>query len=111
MKMYIELWKATAAWLELSKEERGNYMSQLGPAIQHLVEQGAEILNWGVGDAGTYNKADYDFFAVWRFPSAEAAQNFEQLVVGAGWYNYFEQVNMMGDPTTPEEVIGKLINL
>lgn len=111
MKMYIELWKATQAWIDLSKEERGNYMGQLGPAIQQLVEGGAEILNWGAIDQETYKKVDYDFFAVWRFPSQEAAEGFEKLVEGAGWYTYFEQVNAMGNPVSPQEVIGQLINM
>ena len=111
MKMYIELWKATQAWIDLSKEERGNYMSQLGPAIQQLVESGVEIINWGAIDSNTYNKVDYDFFAVWKFPSQESAESFEKLVEGAGWYNYFRQVNAMGNPVTAEEVIGQLINM
>lgn len=111
MKMYIELWKATQAWIDLSKDERGNYMSQLGPAIQQLVESGVEIINWGAIDSTTYNKVDYDFFAVWKFPSQDAAESFEKLVEGAGWYNYFEQVNAMGNPVTAEEVIGQLVNM
>ena len=36
MKTYIELWKAKTAWLELSPEARGEYMNQLGPAIQSI---------------------------------------------------------------------------
>lgn len=111
MKMYIELWKATQAWIDLSKDERGNYMNQLGPAIEQMVESGVEILNWGSIDQSTYKKVDYDFFAVWKFPSIESAESFEKLVEGAGWYNYFEQVNAMGDPTTPQDVIGQLINM
>ena len=111
MKMYIELWKAKQAWTDLSQEERGNYMTQLGPAIQQLVESGVEIINWGAIDKTTYNKVDYDFFAVWKFPSQESAESFEKLVEGAGWYNYFDQVNAMGNPTTAQEVIGQLITM
>ena len=64
MKMYIELWKATQAWIDLSKEERGNYMNQLGPAIEQMVESGVEILNWGLIDQSTFKKVDYDFLAL-----------------------------------------------
>lgn len=111
MKVYLELWKATSAWKELSQEERGNYMGQLGPAIQHLMESGVKIINWGVNDPNTFSRADYDFFAVWTFPSDEAAQGFEKMVEGAGWYNYFEQVNVKGDASTAQDVIGKLITM
>ena len=111
MKMYIELWKAKSAWKDLSKEERGSYMGQLGPAIQQLSDSGVQIINWGVNDSGTFRRADYDFFAVWTFPDDAVAQTFEKMVEGAGWYNYFEQVNVKGDAVTPQEVIGKMIEM
>ena len=111
MKSYIELWKAKAAWLDLSKEERGNFLSQLGPHIQNLANNGVEIISWGVNEDTTFNKAPYDFFAIWNMPNDEMVKEFENLVEGAGWYNYFEQVNACGVATTPKEVIGKLINI
>lgn len=111
MKIYIELWKAKTAWKELTKEERSNYMGLLGPAIQQLLQNGVQIINWGVNDSGTFSRADFDSFAVWTFPNDEAAQSFEKMVEGAGWYNYFEQVNAKGDAVTPQEVIGKMIEM
>jgi hypothetical protein len=109
--MYLELWKAKDAWKALSKEERANYMSLLGPAIQHLLENGVQIINWGQNDPSTLYRMDYDFFAVWTFPSDEAAQSFEKMVEGAGWYNYFDQVNAKGNATTAQEIIGKMIEM
>ena len=111
MITYIELWKAKQAWLDLSKEERGNYMAALGPAIQQLVENGVQIVSWGTNENSTFNRGDYDYFGVWTFPNLEAAQNFEKLVHGAGWYNYFDQVNVMGNAGGPQEVIAKMIEL
>jgi hypothetical protein len=32
-------------------------------------------------------------------------------VVDAGWYNYFEQVNIKGSPASPDDIIGKLIGM
>ncbi|GAB4091179.1 DUF6616 family protein [Flaviaesturariibacter terrae] len=111
MITYVELWKAKQAWLDLSQEERGNYMNALGPAIQQLLESGVQILSWGRNEAATFNRGDYDYFAVWTFPNAEAAQGFEKMVEGAGWYNYFDQVNVMGTAGTPQDVIGQMIQL
>lgn len=109
MITYIELWKAKQAWTDLPTEERGAYMTALGPAIQQLMENGTEIVSWGKNNDATFNKADYDFFAVWTFPTEEAAKSFETMVEGAGWYNYFDQVNAMGNTSTPQDVIGQLI--
>ncbi len=111
MITYIELWKAKQAWKDLSKEERGNYLTALGPAIQQLLESGVQIVSWGSNETSTFNKADYDYFAVWTFPGLEPAQNFEKIVEGAGWYNFFDQVNVMGQVSSPQEVMGKMIEI
>lgn len=111
MKYYIEAWKAKQAWIDMNHEQRGAYMAQLGPAIQQLSEQGTEIITWGSNDGDTFNRMDMDFFAVWKFPTAELAKTFEELVEAAGWYAYFEQINIKGSPASPNEIIGHLINL
>jgi hypothetical protein len=38
-------------------------------------------------------------------------ENFQAIVEGAGWYNYFEQINMTGEDIGAEKVIGKMIDL
>jgi hypothetical protein len=111
MITYIELWKAKQAWIDLSKEERGNYIAALGPAIQQLLDNGVQIVSWGTNETATLSKVDYDYFAVWTFPEMEAAQNFEKMVEGAGWYTYFDQVNAMGTATSPQDVMEKMIAL
>ena len=111
MITYIELWKAKDAWINLSTEERANYATALGPAIPSLLDNGVQIISWGRNDTATFSRADYDFFAVWSFPSVASAQDFEKMVEGAGWYNYFEQVNAMGNTTSANEVIGMMIGM
>ncbi|NRB53676.1 MAG: hypothetical protein HRU41_38850 [Saprospiraceae bacterium] len=111
MKTYIELWKAKSTWLNLSMEERGNYMEKVGPAIQQFLDKGIEIISWGVVEAETHHKIDYDFFGIWMLPTVELAREFEAMVEAAGWYEYFEQVNAMGNHETPQDIIPKIINL
>lgn len=110
MITYIELWKSKQTWKDLSADEKGNYLAALGPAIQQLMEAGVQIVSWGKNEAGTFNRAAYDYFAVWTFPNAETATQFEQMVDGAGWYNYFDQVNAMGPISTPQDVMGDMIS-
>jgi len=76
MITYIELWKAKQAWINLSKEERGNYMTALGPAIQQLMEKGVQVVSWGVNEPSTFARVDYDFFGVWTFPDQESTKGF-----------------------------------
>jgi len=111
MKCFIELWSAKDSWKQMSKEERGNYLTQIGPALQGLLEKGVEIVSWGENEKETTHRADYDFFAIWKFPTVEMKKEFEALIEAAGWYNYFHQENVSGISTTPDAIIGKMIEM
>jgi hypothetical protein len=111
MKIFIELWKARDAWKQLSLSERQEYVAQIGPVMEDLMKKGAVIEAWGINEDETPFASDYDYFAVTKLPSQELLEEFETIVEGAGWYNYFDQVNVSGSPMTPEEVIGKMLEL
>lgn len=107
----VEIWNVKPAWLALSTEERGNYMNQVGGAIQGLLAKGVKVLTWSNNDPVTAKRCDYNFFAIWTFPDQATADGFMATVEGAGWYNYFEQVNLMGKENSVEQTIGQLVHL
>ena len=111
MKVFIELWKAKDAWKVLPIADRQEYVAQIGPVMQDLISKGAVIEAWGLNEDETQYRAAYDFFAVTKFPSAALLNEFQEIVDAAGWYTYFEQVNLSGTLMTPEEVIGKILEL
>jgi len=111
MIYFIEIWNVKPAWLALSAEERGNYMGQVGAHIQGLLDKGVKVLTWSGNDGATTHRADYDYFAIWTFPDQTTADAFQQLVEGAGWYNYFEQTNLMGKEASVADIIGNLVQL
>jgi len=111
MIYFVEVWNAKQAWLDLSTEERGNYVQQVGSHIQKLLDAGVKVLTWSTNDATTTHRAGFDYFAIWSFPDQALADQFQQLVEGAGWYNYFEQTNVMGQAGSAENVLGQLVNL
>ena len=111
MKIFIEFWKAREAWHQLSKEERISYVAQIGPVMEDLVSKGVVVDGWGVNDDASPHKADFDFFAITKLPSQELLDDFQAIVEGAGWYNYFEQINVSGEDIGAEKVIGKMIDL
>lgn len=111
MYLYVELWKVKPQWLALSQQERGEYMSKLGPAIEGLAKAGVEIVGWGLNDSETPYRGDYAYLAVWKMPNKELVHQFEETVEQAGWHEYFEQINLRGELLTPEAVIGDMINL
>jgi haloalkane dehalogenase len=111
MKIFIELWKAKDAWKKLPLSERQTYVAQIGPVMEDLIKRGVVIEAWGINEDETPFASEYDFFAVTKLPSHELLTEFEAIVEGAGWYDYFDQVNVSGTAMTPEEVIGKMLVL
>lgn len=111
MIYFVEMWNARQEWLALSEEERANYMNQIGPHIQGLIEKGVKVLTWSDNAPNTSKRADFDYFAIWSFPDQATADEFQQLVENAGWYQYFDQVNAGGKEDTADGVIGRLIGL
>lgn len=109
MIYFIEIWSVKPAWLELSPQDRGNYMQQVGAHIQALLDKGVQVLTWSSNNLTTSYRANFDYFAIWTFPDQETADSFQALVEGAGWYNYFEQTNLMGRQATVGDIIGQLV--
>lgn len=91
--------------------DRQAYAAQLGPVIQDFVDKGAVLEAWGMNKDETQYRADYDFFAVTKFPSEALLKEFQAIVESAGWYAYFDQVNLSGSLMSPQEVVGKIIEL
>jgi len=111
MEIFIELWKAKDAWKNLSVTEREAYVAQIGPVMQDLVSKGVIIEAWGINDDDSPFRADYDYFAVTKFPDKAILNEFKHIVEQANWYEYFEQVNITGAVLTPEAVIRQLMQL
>lgn len=111
MKVFIELWKAKDAWKNLSLADRQEYVAQIGPVMEDIMSRGLEITAWGMNENETEYKSDYDFFAVSKLPTDELLKEFEAIVEAAGWYNYFEQINVSGSLMSVEEVIGKMLEI
>lgn len=111
MIYFIELWNVKPEWKSLSVSERSAYMEQVGSAIQGLLDQGVKVLTWSENDETADKRSGYEYFAIWSFPNQEIADGFQKLVEGAGWYNYFEQVNLMGKEATVSDITNTLIHI
>ena len=79
--------------------------------MQDLVSKGVSIDAWGMNTDSTSYKANFDFYAITKLPTQELLGSFQTIIEDAGWYNYFEQINMSGDNIGVEAVIGKMIEL
>lgn len=105
MHLYVELWKARPAWLALSPAERTAYLDNVGPAIATLLEAGVELVGFALNDEATPHRADYTYLAAWRMPTIELIEALETEVEGAGWHEYFDQVNARGPLVSPADAL------
>lgn len=97
MYLYVELWKAKPAWLNLRASDRKAWMVRVLAGLQQQqYKSGVHMLGFAACDARVPRSAGFDYFAVWKMPDKSSAEGFERFVNDAGWYDYFEQVNARG---------------
>lgn len=111
MYLYIELWNVTQEWMDLSKEERRDFLDKVGAEIKDLMDEGIENLGWGMNDEHTPYRSDYRYMAVWKMPSLEYVEKLEKAVEDSGWHDYFSQANARGEVIPLPEAMENLVNL
>lgn len=109
MYIFVEMWKPKPSWLALSKEAREQYLNQVAPALQAMVDNGVEIIAWSLNDAATPYTTDHIYLGVYKFPTREQTVQFEQMVSAAGWYDYFYQINAKGVADMPQSIIEHML--
>lgn len=107
----VELWTPKQAWLDLSKEEREAYVGSIVPTMQKHAEMGITTRAMMTNDADTDSRAPHRYFSIIEAPDEAAARTFEADVRAAGWYDYFDQVNLRGAARTAEEVVAEHIGM
>jgi len=108
MYLYVELWKPRPAWRALDAAKRNDFITGIGPAIGELTAAGIELVGFAFNDDDTEYRADYAYLAVWRMPSKALACELETAVIGAGFHDYFEQVNARGAIVPPDDVLAHM---
>jgi hypothetical protein len=79
--------------------------------MQKHAEMGIVMRAMMTNDADTDHRAPYRYFSIVEAPDEAAARTFEANVRAAGWYDYFDQVNLRGVARPAEEVIGEHIGM
>jgi hypothetical protein len=95
----IELFKPKSSWYRLSTEEKAAFFEKVNNSIKRAEAAGGKLhgpyrCRWSTG---------WEMFAFWEAPSLEAVQDLAQDAEEIGWFEYFEQTNIIGAKGTPEE--------
>jgi hypothetical protein len=110
MHVFLEFWSPKPSWLAMSTERRQAFMGGMGALTSPVVNTGAiEVLGWGVSDPVVDHPEPHQFFAVWRAPTRKALDELRAAITKGGWYEHFDQVNVTGELSTVDAIIGQHI--
>ena len=95
-QIFIELYNYGPAWAKCPEIERRDFITKIIEAVTAMKAAGIDVVAYGKNARETDRRAPYDFFCVYRVPSAEFQREVERKIAASGWYDYFEQVNVSG---------------
>lgn len=105
MHVVIETWTPKNTWLAVDEETRRRFFEGVREAMGEMSKAGIETLGWGRVDQTADRSSSHEWFAVWRTPNPTMSAAFLDGVDRSGWYEYFEQVNVVGELVPAENAI------
>lgn len=97
--IFLELYTARPACRALPTNMQTTFIEAVIEALSSGQAAGLEIIAFGRNEIETPQRAPYDFFCVYRLDSTTSATNFESQIAQSGWYDYFSQINVIGEET------------
>ena len=104
MQVFIGMWKPRDTWLALSQSQRTAYLSKVTAFTRLRLGSKAESIAWGE-NRHPASAAQWRYFCVWRFPTAEMGEAYLRVLNENGWNEYFETESLRGDAKTPFDVM------
>jgi hypothetical protein len=102
-QIFVELYRHNDKWESASSEFRHEFVDQLIGLMRSggLEKLGIEVITYSFNSPATSHRADYDFVCVYKVQSEEQLREFEKMIEGSGWYEYFDQINAGGPAGDP----------
>ncbi len=94
MHILAIVWHPNERWEALSETEKLEYLESLDDYISQGRAGGAVVLGWSKIDRTLPKAPDKGFIGVFGVGSAAQVHEFEQVVLEADWYTYFDSTNI-----------------
>lgn len=108
MYVVVESWRAKPEFLALEPAQREALFDEVKKAMGEMAAGGIETLGWGnVDGTDEPHGSGHDWFAVWTMPNAAAGQAFLAGVKASGWYDWFEQTNVVGELRPAQDIMAE----
>lgn len=111
MHLLIEIWTPKPAWLALNPSDRRTFVDGVLAAVQPVMTEDLVLLGSGLARDDLPHALPCRYFAVWKATQAAQLEAFAALLVQAGWYTYFDQVNVGGQHMPLGKVLSHQVEL
>jgi hypothetical protein len=116
MHVLAIVWHPNAKWDALDDKARLDYLKSLDDYINRGRAAGAIVLGWSEIDRTLPKAPTEGFIGVFGLDSAAQVHEFEQVVVQANWYEYFDSrnfaINLDGaTEAEPHKVYARLLGV
>lgn len=101
----IELFRPKSSWYLLSSKEKTAFFDRVKLSIEKAQSKGCKLH----GPFKCRWSSEWDMFAFWEAPSIDVAQSLAQDAEELGWFEFFEQTNLIGSKRTSEEYAEQII--
>ncbi len=98
MQILIIIWEPNAEWHALGDEAQKGYLSSLDAAVTAVRSQGVMTLGWSKIDRTLPKAPTEGYVGVFAMSNTEQCHELEKNVQAAGWYDYFDSVNVSINP-------------
>jgi len=95
--MLVEIWQPNERWHALTGDEKRTFLTAIDGAANAARDAGMDIIGWGALDRAVSNPAEPCFCGVFFVDSREALHDVDGAIRAAGWYEYFDHVNVAAE--------------
>jgi len=103
----VEMFSPRPEWYALSREERRSFLDNCRNEIERLLGKGVRF----VGVYASRWSSGWHGFSVVECPDAESEQVWIEAAERAGWFRYFEQVNLAGKKMELDDYFRSLVEI
>lgn len=103
----LEIWRPRPEWSALPKQQKEKFVARAQELLGEILGKGAKVL--GIYKCRAASSDGWDVMGYWEMPSFDLICELAEKLDKMGWNRYFEQVNLVGTATTPQEYLSGLL--
>jgi hypothetical protein len=96
MQHLFEIWAKKPVWETLTAAEQQAFIDGILAKVGPLMEAGLKLVASGFVETDIPNSLPYQYYAFWEYDDATLAMKLAETLRDAGWFTYFDQVNIAG---------------